>query len=674
MKKFAFSLIIGFLFTFLLGCTYSGPIEIVYHLNNTEDDVTVHYDDRENLNFYSDFSKEGYSFLGWYLDSDLSDEVTEEDLTKIKDSSIELYASWEKESFSISYYLPSGTLLFTEEYDYLDKVTAFTDLPEIEGYRFTGWNRIVPAKMPSNNVVLTAVYEINEYQLIYHNPFLDYVVTKNVKYDAQLTLLVPTEPGYTFEGWYTDEALTSRFTGTFMPSSNVELYAKWSKTTFHIFFNSIDSTIYPPVDTTIDSVVTSLPSVSLPGLVFEGWFYEGEKLSAPFNFTYAKDISLTSRWSDSSGLIYEMFYSHAEICGYDGNASVVVFPNEVALHTVTLVQESAFEGNNTLEEIIGNEDLTTLETKSFANMPNLKSATFSFNTVNLGQNVFFNDTLMEELTISLNINMILPRFFGVTYVDIPDSFSRIIVSEGTTEVNESLVSSFFPHEITLYLPASWTEVTNDLLGKATMTSLWVPRTITTIKTEAFAGGTLSEIVFEDDSTLTTIEYRAFWDANFVSITIPSSVTTIEPGAFMGCSDLVSINVAAENPNYIDEGGVLYNKDKTVLVKYPSASLSDTFTIPATVQIIEAYALSTSYHLRSIYFEEGSNLTEIKEYSFSSLRDIESIILPDSLLTIGDEAFRGITNVNYVFIPDSVVTIGDHILNLTLAVNAVFIES
>ena len=50
------------------------------------------------------------------------------------------------------------------------------------------------------------------------------------------------------------------------------------------------------------------------------------------------------------------------------------------------------------------------------------------------------------------------------------------------------------------------------------------------------------------------------------ITIPDSVKSIGDRAFFGCSSLISINVAFENSNYCsDSNGILYNKDKTVLL-------------------------------------------------------------------------------------------------------------
>ncbi len=68
------------------------------------------------------------------------------------------------------------------------------------------------------------------------------------------------------------------------------------------------------------------------------------------------------------------------------------------------------------------------------------------------------------------------------------------------------------------------------------------------------------------------------------LTIPDSVTSIGPGAFSRCSNLISIVVFAGNPAYSSQGGVLYNKDRTMLIQYPCGK-SGGFTIPGSVTSI-----------------------------------------------------------------------------------------
>ena len=97
------------------------------------------------------------------------------------------------------------------------------------------------------------------------------------------------------------------------------------------------------------------------------------------------------------------------------------------------------------------------------------------------------------------------------------------------------------------------------------------------------------------------------------VTIPSSVKCIEDGAFDGCSNLKAFIVDATNPYYASHDGVLFNKDKTVLIKYPCKK-NGTYSIPPSVIIIG-------------------------DMAFFTCAELISIILPASVEKIGNSAFE-----------------------------------
>jgi hypothetical protein len=66
--------------------------------------------------------------------------------------------------------------------------------------------------------------------------------------------------------------------------------------------------------------------------------------------------------------------------------------------------------------------------------------------------------------------------------------------------------------------------------------------------------------------------------SFTSITIPESVTSIGAFAFSGCRSLTSIDVAPNNENYTSIDGVLFSKDKTILIQYPKGKDATSYTI------------------------------------------------------------------------------------------------
>lgn len=66
-----------------------------------------------------------------------------------------------------------------------------------------------------------------------------------------------------------------------------------------------------------------------------------------------------------------------------------------------------------------------------------------------------------------------------------------------------------------------------------------------------------------------------------TLNIPDKLQHINSTAFKGCSSLTAFNVSNNNANLSSIDGVIYNKDATMLVKYPTAK-QGTFTIPSTV--------------------------------------------------------------------------------------------
>ena len=66
------------------------------------------------------------------------------------------------------------------------------------------------------------------------------------------------------------------------------------------------------------------------------------------------------------------------------------------------------------------------------------------------------------------------------------------------------------------------------------------------------------------------------------IEIPANITNIQPGAFVGLSNLGWIEADAANPAYVTIDGVLYTADGTVLLAFPAA-WTGTFQVPESVK-------------------------------------------------------------------------------------------
>lgn len=121
------------------------------------------------------------------------------------------------------------------------------------------------------------------------------------------------------------------------------------------------------------------------------------------------------------------------------------------------------------------------------------------------------------------------------------------------------------------------------------------------------------------NSVTSIGDGAFYGcAGLKEITIPNSVTSIGDMAFHNCSNLININVIENNINYSSEDGILYNKDKTELLKCPSCTQLTNIQIPSSVNTILHDAFRNCTGLRNIYI--GSHITSIGSYAFEGGSD------------------------------------------------------
>ncbi|MBR1973769.1 MAG: leucine-rich repeat domain-containing protein, partial [Candidatus Methanomethylophilaceae archaeon] len=120
-----------------------------------------------------------------------------------------------------------------------------------------------------------------------------------------------------------------------------------------------------------------------------------------------------------------------------------------------------------------------------------------------------------------------------------------------------------------------------------------------------------------------------------SITIPKNVSDIGDYVF-DIGSLTAINVDVNNPNYSSVDGVLFDKGKVEIIKYPRGKSGETYTIPNTVVSIANGAFSEC-SLTSVSI--SGDLISIGDNSFESCSKLTTIKLPKSLTSIGVSAFN-----------------------------------
>lgn len=152
---------------------------------------------------------------------------------------------------------------------------------------------------------------------------------------------------------------------------------------------------------------------------------------------------------------------------------------------------------------------------------------------------------------------------------------------------------------------------------------------------------LSGLVLPD--SIEVIENFAFaGNTSITSIKIPRNVRELDGSCFSGCS-ISEYELDERNPNYSLIDGVIYSKDLTTLIAFPSNYPDKHFVVPSTTKVIGWGAFMDSA-IESIEFPDG--LREIGGWAFQGSH-LKEVTLPDSVTVVGHLAFRLCENLQKV---------------------------
>ena len=160
------------------------------------------------------------------------------------------------------------------------------------------------------------------------------------------------------------------------------------------------------------------------------------------------------------------------------------------------------------------------------------------------------------------------------------------------------------------------EIQNGVLTKCRMSgveenvTVTIPDGVTSIGKDAFGGCDALKSITIPDSVISIGDKVFAGCTTLENITIPNGVINIENYAFAGCNSLQSINVSEGNSNYLSCGGVLFDKSKSVLIKYPEGEKDTSYIIPDGVTSIGDFAFMYCISLKSITIPENVTSDEV----------------------------------------------------------------
>ncbi len=137
------------------------------------------------------------------------------------------------------------------------------------------------------------------------------------------------------------------------------------------------------------------------------------------------------------------------------------------------------------------------------------------------------------------------------------------------------------------------------------------------------------------------------DTTFLKELVISSTVKDIDRPFDTCKALERITVVENNPYFSnDEFGVLYNKDKTELVRCPRAVTFTSYVVPDNVENLGKYAFADCKALETIQL--SPNITKISQFALRNLKALKTLYLPAGVKSFGEQSFLGTTNVTDIY--------------------------
>lgn len=297
-------------------------------------------------------------------------------------------------------------------------------------------------------------------------------------------------------------------------------------------------------------------------------------------------------------------------------SSVVSIPENVRL-----IAQDAFM-NTYITEVHLPEGIRMIDFRTFSGCKNLKNIQIPLGVTKIGEQAFSSCS-------------------SLTNVELP---------EGITEIGEDAFSWCRSLE-SINIPESTTLIGSSAFDLcSSLKSIQLPQNLTRVESSSFNGcSSLEQVVLSEQ--LTYIGDRAFMGTGIASLHLGDRVSYIGQSAFASCRSLSDLQVSPDNPYYLTEDNVLFDKEKTVLKYYAYLKENSEYNIPEGVTAIEMNAMNGNPNLKLVRFPKS--LRRIGESAFSGCEQLDSIEWNKALEVIESGAFFACEKLRTVWIPSQI---------------------
>lgn len=335
---------------------------------------------------------------------------------------------------------------------------------------------------------------------------------------------------------------------------------------------------------------------------------------------YAKDInswlSISFISDESNPMSYAQNLYFNNILAKD-----IIIPNNILS-----IGDYAFYGCENITSVSIPNSIATIGTQAFYKCSKLENLTIPDSVLSIDGGAFAYCNNLTSVELSENLSSLERELFGWCYnlkeVTIPNNVSKI---------------------------GDWV-----FYNCNSLCNIVIGDNVKTIGEKAFERTSITSIIIPDG--ITSIGNGAFYQCNSLSsISIGKDVSTLGDNPFVYCSNLKEINVNENNEQYSsDDIGVLFNKDKTILIQYPRGNENTIFEIPNTVTTIYSNAFNNCDNLTSVTI--SNNVTSVG--GFSGCDKLKTVTLGNNVSLIESNAFYNCTYLEEIIIPKSVIEIGN----------------
>lgn len=305
-----------------------------------------------------------------------------------------------------------------------------------------------------------------------------------------------------------------------------------------------------------------------------------------------------------------------------------VFEGCRSLETVNLPSSlrkiglSLFSGCKSLTKISIPDKLKQIPSAAFQNCTSLTNINWGRNVEEIGYSSFSNCTSLKSVSIPGSVDVIYSSAFKNC-----TNLQNVSFKNGLSAIYSYAFSNCSSLE-NITLPNSVNELGNGTFQNCTK---------------------LKKVILSD--RISTLETSVFKDcSNLKSIDLPESLTSIRAHAFLNCTSLETLKIPEnvsfmrfdaflntltafvvdkDNSTFSSEDGVLYDKEKKKLLKFPSYK-SGSYKTPDSVKILSSEAFCTCHKVKNVTIGEG--VKTLFKYCFDN-SSIEELSLPSTLKMI-----------------------------------------